>query len=163
MSKLKSMAQVVADVVEYYKTNPRGLSVDGCTYTGCSIGFVCGFTVDHWDEKINEDCCSRLPSFICVHKALGDKVWESFLPCYRIKNEDFWQEIQQFHDDDENWYKNDFGGSNLTVEGMKAFDDLMEYVRDLDNQSMEVEVEEDPHGPGSNGWDSGDEDQGTNK
>ena len=47
----KHPVEILKDIVEYYKTNPRGVDTDnaGCIYAGCAVGFACGFQVDGWD------------------------------------------------------------------------------------------------------------------
>jgi len=122
----KTYSEILDDIVAYYATHKRGtrgtvnaaLGVNyenGCTYTGCAIGFVCGFKVGEWDSY---------GSFDDVCYAEGDYVWDKFLPEYRVENEEFWCDVQAFHDVHFHWIENDRGGSDLTEDGMKAFSSL---------------------------------------
>ena len=109
----KTYSEIVDDIVAYYKTNPRGVErplTGGCTYTGCAVGYACGFQVDEWDVY---------GDFWAVMKCeKEDSVWEKFLPQYRITDKYFWYDVQKLHDTCCNWVKNKQGGQDLSEEGM---------------------------------------------
>lgn len=120
----KTYSEIVDDIVAYYKTNPRGLDekIKCCTYTGCAIGYACGFQVDEWND---------LGSIWGVINAVGEEsVWEKFLPEYRKTNVDFWRDVQMLHDTSENWVENDLGGQDLTDRGKSYVDSIKAKYRD---------------------------------
>ena len=144
----KSIKEILNDIVEYYRVNPRGLQspflsedskYSGCSYAGCAVGFACGFSVDHWD-----DVEYGMSSSICdVHSEYCDengdegseKFWGNFLPQYRYKNLIFWHEIQRLHDNREHWILNNEGGQNLSWLGDAAVDRILEtFKHQLDSE-----------------------------
>mgnify|MGYP001550265588 FL=1 len=121
----KTYSEILDDIVAYYKTNPRGLehgSDSSCTYTGCAIGYACGFQVDEWDEYGD--------FWEVLDHEWEDTVWEKFLPQYRKTNVDFWRSVQSLHDTYCNWVENDLGGQDLSEKGKDRVDSLKrEYKR----------------------------------
>jgi hypothetical protein len=121
----KTYSEILDDIVAYYKTNPRGLkhgSDVSCTYTGCAIGYACGFQVDEWDEYGN--------FWKVLDREWEDSVWEKFLPEYCKTNAGFWRDVQKLHDHSLNWVENDLGGQDLSETGKRRVNSLKrEYKR----------------------------------
>jgi hypothetical protein len=110
MTKPKTYAEIVDDIVDYYKTNPRGLKKNGgCTYAGCAVGYACGFQVDDWDDHGD--------FWDVMDNVEEDSIWEKFLPQYCKTNTDFWRDVQVLHDSCFNWEQNDLGGQDLSEVG----------------------------------------------
>src|SRR5690606_30252874 len=43
-----------------------------------------------------------------------------------LDNYDFWEELQKFHDNKSNWYKNNKGGWSLTESGQEEYIELLQ-------------------------------------
>ena len=113
----KTYSEILDDIVAYYKTNPRGVEEHaGCTYTGCAIGYACGFQVDEWDEYGD--------FWEVLDHEWEDSVWEKFLPQYRKTNVDFWRAVQSLHDTCCNWVENEQGGQDLSEKGKERVDSI---------------------------------------
>ena len=125
MTKAKTYSEIVDDIVEYYKTHPRGMAnIDGgCTYTGCAIGYACGFQVDEWDE--HGDFWDVMDSV-----RNDDSVWEKFLPQYCKTDTNFWRDVQKLHDFCCNWEQNEHGGQDLTGVGKQRVRCLKEEYKE---------------------------------
>ena len=140
----KHPVEILKDIVEYYKINPRGVDTDnaGCIYAGCAVGFACGFQVDGWDSYESSAAIDE----IYLEQYDDDKkmFWSNFLPEYRYEDISFWSRVQRLHDNPYHWKDNEQGGTDLTDQGLRYY----EYL--VDDYS-------DPHGPGQAGWDAGDE------
>lgn len=114
-------SEILADIIEYYKTNPRGLKGNGCTYVGCSVGLACGFHVDDWDNYGSIDEVH----FSYQETDSEDEFWDHFLPKYRYKVVDFWEQVQNLHDKEIYWESNDLGGQDLTEAGKDIVEEIL--------------------------------------
>ena len=109
-TKQLSKLEIIEETVEYYKNNPRSLSLSGsCLYQG-EDGELCAFArvvVPEERKYLTEnEACSML---------MGIKL----LPQYEKHEKDveFWLDIQQLHDRSRNWTPNNSGGNDLTQDG----------------------------------------------
>lgn len=140
----KHPVEILKDIVEYYKTNPRGIDTNNarCLYAGCAVGFACGFQVDGWDSYESAGAIDEI--YFEQYDDNKEMFWSNFLPEYRYENISFWSDVQKFHDYCSHWKDNEQGGTDLTEEGLSYYKKL-------------VDEYSDPHGPGQSGWDAGDE------
>lgn len=120
----KSIKEILNNIVEYYRVNPRGVRRGRCTYEGCAVGLACGFHVDDWD---NLDCCGAIDGIHqkYVNKQMETEFWDNFLPEYRYEEVQFWEEVQNLHDSDTHWKQNDQGGQDLTEDGRAALEAIL--------------------------------------
>jgi hypothetical protein len=122
MTKPKTYSEIVDDIVDYYKTNLRGEKDGKCIYTGCAVGYACGFQVDEWDEH---------GDFWDVMESVGeDSVWEKFLPEYCKTNAGFWSDVQKLHDHSLNWVGNALGGQDLSEAGKERVNSIKKYYKE---------------------------------
>lgn len=129
----KHPVQILKEIVEYYKTNPRGINThnDGCNYAGCAVGFACGFQVDGWDHYESTGTIDKI--YFGQYDDKKEMFWSNFLPEYRYENIFFWSRVQKLHDFCCHWRDNKHGGSDLTEEGLSYYNALVNDHKEMTN------------------------------
>lgn len=125
--KKKTVKEILDYVVEYYRTNARGLDSMGyCKYI-TPEGNRCGHSICLRDDVIEEISLMTKQSFSLIN---SDNVISQFSdevhkPEFRNYPKDFWREIQILHDANNHWENNELGGNNLTEHGLKHYNTIL--------------------------------------
>lgn len=143
---MKTYLDIIEDTVEYYFTHNRGLydiyrALSGCVYIN-DKGDMCAIGRYAKDPQALENIGGDL-SQICDHFLNLDNDDDLDLNLYikecknllkeKILKEEvshlnsyyFWKTLQQFHDNTNNWIRNDKDGWSLTEDGQQHYINLL--------------------------------------
>jgi hypothetical protein len=126
---------IIKETVEYYKTNQRGFRQlpsgnENCLYLTdngdmCAVGRCLNKNfLKRQAAKLN-----YLGSFRDLTRNI-ELIDSRFKKKYQGKPQDFWESLQNFHDDTDDWIKTDTGW-DLTEAGIIHYNELLErYAND---------------------------------
>lgn len=103
--------EIIDYVVDYYKTHPRAVSVNGMCMYLTKRGYRCAHSICLDDSVDLKECVGGTTGLIVK---FGDKIHK---PEFRGNEIQFWQDIQSLHDNQNFWFTNHSGGVDLTKEG----------------------------------------------
>ncbi len=107
----KTKLQIIDETVKYYSSDPRKRAV---------TQGLCEYLTSDGRKCAMGRCCRNPGSLLQgtsydIFKKYGDETQKIFFPRYQGHGEEFWSELQSWHDNLGNW--NDEG---LTKEGINA-------------------------------------------
>lgn len=120
----KTRTEIIEETVEYYRTHPRGVNNGGsCVYYSegrmCAVG-RCLKDPAPWADQPG----------VAASDLFDRDGFDVLADDYRVMDESFWEELQDFHDTSYNWEANDDGGFNLSSDGRRFRDILLERYGD---------------------------------
>lgn len=121
---------IIKETVEYYKTNERGIKLTATSGPGCYYltkdGHMCavGRCLNKTYLKRQAEKLNGLGNFYDLVEEI-ESIDTKFKKKYQGKPQDFWEDLQNFHDDRGHWVKTDTGW-DLTEAGIIHYNELLE-------------------------------------
>lgn len=133
MAEQKTKQEILDHIVEYYKINPRAVLFfesggSTCTYKHKTTGARCAHSICIDDDFIEKEGSDITGSASALITKMGDEIHK---PEFRGHSKHFWNLIQQFHDERENWTLNEQKGSDLTTDGVAHYNRIVELLEEL--------------------------------
>jgi hypothetical protein len=101
-----TISEIVDETIAFYQKNPRSIGINGygeitCAYNGPN-GEKCAFS----------RCCTTESKFDEGHNAIS-QVSAVLLPQYQGHSLMFWNALQQLHDNDNHWNRNELTDAGI--------------------------------------------------